>query len=195
MIGPHKVCARAFKLSHRTAWMLGSDQTLVDMGIMAFKVRFKSGFQMERLLLFCFICGVLGLGESVCFKYFGGWTRKSYGFMEVFENHRVASCGGPGEESLKEVTGVQILGVACQVWLGPEHAHLIALSNYTSSNSTFSTLSPTPSSTVHSHDSQGSSVKGKIVIVKMMTLEDDKSETSTKLAEAAAEDAGKKLMT
>nr|POF15905.1 hypothetical protein CFP56_17145 [Quercus suber] len=143
--------------------MLGSDQTLVDMGIMAFKVRFKSGFQMERLLLFCFICGVLGLGEFVCFKYFGGWTRKSYGFMEV--------------------------------WLGPEHAHLIALSNHTSSNSTFSTLSPTPSSTMHSCDSQGSSVKGKIVIVKMMTLEDDKSETSTKLAEAAAEDAGKKLMT
>ena len=84
MIGLLEVCARAFKFSQRTAWMMGSDQTFVDMGIMAVQVRFKSGFQMERLLLFCFICGVLGLGETDCLRYFGAWTRKSNGFMEVF---------------------------------------------------------------------------------------------------------------
>ena len=100
------VCARAFKFSHKTAWMIGSDQMFVDMGITAFQVRFKSGFQMERLLLLCFICGVLGLGETDCLRYFGGWTRESNGFMEVLENHRVASCGGSEEERLKEVTGV-----------------------------------------------------------------------------------------
>ena len=158
---------RAFKFTQRTAWMMGSDQTCVDMGIMAFQVRFKSGFQMERLLLFCFICGVLGLGETDCLRYFGGWIRKTNGFMEVFENHRVASYGGSEEERLKEVTGVQILVDASQVWLDPEHVHSIALSNHTSSNNT---LSPTPSSTVHSRDSQGSSVKGKIVIVKTPVL-------------------------
>ena len=97
------VHARAFKFSQRTAWMMGSDQTFVDMGIMAFEVRFKSGFQTERLLLFCFICGVLGLGEIDCLRYFGGWTRKNNGFMEVFENHRVASCGGLEEERLKSL--------------------------------------------------------------------------------------------
>ena len=106
------VCARAFKLSHRTAWMMGSDQMFVDMGIMAFQDRFKSGFQMERLLLLCFICGVLGLGETDYLKYFGGWTRESNGFMEVYENHRVPTCGGSKEERLKEVTGVQIPVVA-----------------------------------------------------------------------------------
>ena len=94
---------RAFKFSQRTTWMMGSDQTFVDMGIMAFEVRFKSGFQTERLLLFCFICGVLGLGEIDCLRYFGGWTRKNNGFMEVFENHRVASCGGLEEERLKSL--------------------------------------------------------------------------------------------
>ena len=87
--------------------------------------------------------------------------------MEVFKNHRVASYGGSEEERLKEVTGVQISVVASQAWLGPEHAHSIALSNHTSSNNT---LSPTPSSTVHSCDSQGSSVKGKNVIVKAPVL-------------------------
>ena len=162
------VRARAFKFSHRTAWMMGSDQTFVDMEIMAFQVRFKPGFQLEQLLLFCFICGVLGLGETDCLRYFGGWTRKSNGFMEVFENHRVASCGGSEEERLKEVTGVQIPVVGSQAWLGPEHGHSIALSNHTSSNNT---LSPTPSSTVHSRDSQRSSVKGKNVIVKAPVLD------------------------
>ena len=146
---------------------MGSDQTFVDMGIMAFQVRFKSGFRMEQLLLFCFICGVLGLGETDCLRYFRAWTRKNNGFMEVFENHRVASCGGSEEERLKEVTGVQISMVASQAWLDPEHAHSIALSNLTSSNNT---LSPTPSSTVHSRDSQGSTLKGKNVIVKTSVL-------------------------
>ena len=68
---------------------------------------------------------------------------------------------------MKEVTGVQIPVVASQAWLGPEHAHSIALSNHTSSNNT---LSPTPSSTVHSRDSQGSSMKGKNVIIKAPIL-------------------------
>ena len=128
---------------------MGSNQTFIDMGIMAFQVRFKSGFQLERLLLLCFICGVLGLGETDCLRYFWGWTKKSNGFMEVFENHRVASCSGSEEERLKEVTGVQIPVVASQAWLGPELTHSIALSN---------------------HDSQGSSVKGKNVIVKALVL-------------------------
>nr|POF21638.1 hypothetical protein CFP56_24762 [Quercus suber] len=140
---------------------MGSDQTFVDMGIMAFQVRFMSGFQVERLLPFCFICGVLGLGETDCLKYFGGWTRKSNGFMEVFENHRIASCGGSEEKRVKEVTGVQI-PVVGQAWLDPEHAHSTALSNLTGFENI---LSPTPSSFVQSHDSQGSSVKGKNVIV------------------------------
>ena len=122
---------------------------------------------MEWLLLFCFICGVLGLGETDCLRYFGGWTRKSIGFMEVFENHRVASCGGSEEERLKEVTGVQIPVVSSQAWLGLKHAHSIALSNHTSSTNT---LSPTPSSIVHSHDSQGSFVKGKNVFIKAPIL-------------------------
>ena len=87
--------------------------------------------------------------------------------MEVFKNHRVASYGGSEEERLKEVTGVQISVVASQAWLGPEHAHSIALSNHTSSNNT---LSPTPSSIVHSRDYQGSSVKGKNVIIKASVL-------------------------
>ena len=147
--------------------MMGSDQTFVDMGIMVVQVRFKFGFQMERLLLFCFICGVLGLGETDCLRYFGDWTRKSNGFMEVFENHRVASYGGSEEERLKEVTGVQISVVASHAWLGPEHAHSIALSNHTSSNNTLSLM---PSSTVHSRDYQGSSVKGKNVIIKASVL-------------------------
>ena len=147
--------------------MMGSDQTFVDMGIMVVQLRFKFGFQMERLLLFCFICGVLGLSETDCLRYFGGWTRKTNGFMEVFENHRVASYGGSEEERLKEVTGVQISVVASQAWLGSEHAHSIALSNHTSSNNT---LSPTPSSIVHSCDYQGSSVKGKNVIIKASVL-------------------------
>nr|POF21637.1 hypothetical protein CFP56_24762 [Quercus suber] len=134
---------------------MGSDQTFVDMGIMAFQVRFMSGFQVERLLPFCFICGVLGLGETDCLKYFGGWTRKSNGFMEVFENHRIASCGGSEEKRVKEVTGVQI-PVVGQAWLDPEHAHSTALSNLTGFENI---LSPTPSSFVQSHDSQGSSVK------------------------------------
>ena len=134
---------------------------------MVVQVSFKSRFKMEQLLLFCFICNVLGLGETDCLTYFRGWTRKSNGFMEVFENHRVASCGGLEEERLKEVIGVQIPVVASQAWLGPEHAHSIALSNHTSSNNT---LSPTPSSTMHSRDSQGSSVKGKNVIIKASVL-------------------------
>ena len=87
--------------------------------------------------------------------------------MEVFENHRVASCGGSEEERLKEVTGVQIPVDASQAWLDPEHVHSIALSNHTSSNNT---LSPMPSSTVHSRDSQGSTMKGKNVIVKASVL-------------------------
>nr|POE91646.1 hypothetical protein CFP56_18598 [Quercus suber] len=67
-----EVCMRAFKFFQRTAWKMGSDQTCVDMGIMAFQVRFKFGFQLERILLFCLICGVLGLGETDCLRYFGG---------------------------------------------------------------------------------------------------------------------------
>ena len=53
------------------------------------------------------------------------------------------------------------------VGLGLEHAHSIALSNHTSSNNTLSLM---PSSTVHSRDSQGSSVKGKNVIIKAPVL-------------------------
>ena len=82
------VCTRAFKFSHRTAWMMGSDQTFVDMGIMAFQDRFRFGFQMERLLLLCFICGVLGLGETNCLKYFGAGPEKamvSWRFLRIIE--------------------------------------------------------------------------------------------------------------
>nr|POE58797.1 hypothetical protein CFP56_49016 [Quercus suber] len=79
------------------------------------------------------------------------------GFMEAFENHRAACCGGSVGESLKEVTRVQIPVDASLVWLDPEQARSIDLSNHTSSNNT---LSPMPSSTGFSRDSQEFSVKG-----------------------------------
>ena len=73
-------CTRAFKSTLRTAWKMGSDLRIVDVGIKVFQFKFSSSFQMEWLPNFCFICGVLCHGEkhhsrfqgkSECHRLFG----------------------------------------------------------------------------------------------------------------------------
>ena len=176
------MCTRAFKSTQRTNWKVGSDLRFVDMEIKVFQLMFSSWFHMEWLPFFCFICGVLGLGETECLWHFGGRTRKSNGFKEVFEKHCVASKGGSEEERMVEITGVQHTPVATsQAWLGMEQARpSMALSNHTSSNVVLSEsqsndalvcpLSPTPSSIVLSRVSQWSSLKGKEVVDKASDL-------------------------
>ena len=143
---------------------------------------FSSWFHMEWLPFFCFICGVLGLGETECLWHFGGCTRKSNGFKGVFEKHCAASRGGSEEERMVEITGVQHTPVATsQAWLGMEQArHFMALSNHTSSSvvlpesqsndALVCPLSPAPSSVVLSRVSQCSSLKGKEVVDKASDL-------------------------
>ena len=143
---------------------------------------FSSWFHMEWLPLFCFICGVLGLGEAECLQHFGGWTRKSNGFKGVFEKHCAASRGGSEEERMVEITCVQHTSVAAsQAWLGMEQArHSMAFSNHTSSSvvlpesqsndALVCPLSPAPSSVVLSRVSQCSSLKGKEVVDKASDL-------------------------
>ena len=176
------MCARAFKSTQRTAWKVGSNRRFVDMEIKVFQLMFSSWFHMEQLPFFCFICGVLGLGETECLWHFRGRTRKSNGFKGVFEKHCAASRGGSEEERMVEITGVQHTSVvASQAWLGMEQArHSMALSNHTSSNVVLSEgqsndalvcpLSPAPSSVVLSHISQWSSLKGKEVVDKASDL-------------------------
>ena len=106
------------------------------MEIKVFQLMFSSWFHIEWLPFFCFICGVLGLGEAECLWHFGGWTRKSYGFKGVFEKHCAASRRGSEEEKMVEITGVQHTPMATsQAWLSMEQArHSMALTNHTSSN-------------------------------------------------------------
>ena len=137
-------CTRAFKSSLRTAWKMRLVLRFVVMGIKVFHFKFYSCFLMEWLPLFCFICGVLGLGENhcsgfqgkfECHKHFGDWTRENSGLKGVFEKHGVACKGGSEEERMEEDTGVQhIPMVICLASLGMEH--LITLSNHTNSNNT-----------------------------------------------------------
>uniref|UniRef100_A0A7N2LQL4 Uncharacterized protein n=1 Tax=Quercus lobata TaxID=97700 RepID=A0A7N2LQL4_QUELO len=159
------------------------------MGIKVFHFKFYSCFQMEWLPFFCFICGVLGLGEnhcsrfqgkSECHKHFGDWTKENSGLKGVFEKHGAACRGGLEEERMEEDTGVQhIPMVVCLASLGMEHS--IALSNHISFNNTNRELgswsvvllvenqsndalaspsSPAPSPVVHSRVSQRCSENG-----------------------------------
>ena len=139
-------CTRAFKSTLRTAWKMGLDLRIVDVGIKVFQFKFSSSFQMEWLPNLCFICGVLGHGEKhhsgfqgkfECHRLFEDWTRENSGFKGVFEKHKAASSGGL-EERKEEDIGVQHSPMAAsQASLGTEQArHSIALSNHTSSNVT-----------------------------------------------------------
>ena len=139
-------CTRAFKSTLRTAWKMGLDLRIVDVGIKVFQFKFSSSFQMEWLPNFCFICGVLGHGEKhhsgfqgkfECHRLFEDWTRENSGFKGVFEKHKAASSGGL-EERKEEDIGVQHSPMAAsQASLGMEQARRsIALSNHTSSNVT-----------------------------------------------------------
>ena len=137
-------CMQAFKSTQRNAWKVGLDLRFVDMKIKVFQLMFNSWFHIEWLPFFCFICGVLGLGENhcsgfqgkfECHKHFGDWTRENSGLKGVFEKHGVACKGGSEEERMEEDTGVQhIPMVICLASLGMEH--LITLSNHTNSNNT-----------------------------------------------------------
>ena len=139
-------CTQAFKSTLRTAWKMGSDLRIVDVGIKVFQFKFSSSFPMEWFPNFCFIYGVLGHGEkhhsgfqgkSKCHRLFGDWTRENSGFKGVFERHRATSSDGSKERN-KEDTGVQHSPMATsQASLGTEQVrHSIALSNHTSSNIT-----------------------------------------------------------
>ena len=68
---------QAFKSTQRNAWKVGLDLRLVDMKTKVFQLMFNPWFHIEWLPFFCFICGVLGLGETECLWHFGGRTRKS----------------------------------------------------------------------------------------------------------------------
>ena len=172
----------SLKSTQRTAWKVGSDLRFVDMEIKVFKLMFSSWFHMEWLPFFCFICGVLGLGETECLWHFGSRTRKSNGFKGLFEKHCAASKGRSKGERMVEITGVQHTPMAAsQAWLGMEQVrHSMAGSNHISSNVVLSEsqsndalvcpLSPAPSSVVLSCVSQWSSLKGKEVVDKASNL-------------------------
>nr|POE92004.1 hypothetical protein CFP56_32642 [Quercus suber] len=79
---------RAFKSTLGTAWKMGSDSRIVDMGINDFQFKIYSSYQMEWLPNFCFFGGVLGPVEKHCSGYQAVDRRKEWKKVLLFSTIR-----------------------------------------------------------------------------------------------------------